>query len=197
MKTILTAVIVLITVVSCSVNTVLQQAENGKVAGAELYQSKNCFRCHGMNAKITIEPNYPKLAGQNTKYLLQQMQDIKSGARANGETAAMKPIISTVNEKEMKAIAKWLSSLTTTVTMPNHANMSTDGAELYQEECSDCHDDDAPKMAGQNADYLFQQMKDFKNGKRANGRAKTMKRSLRHVDENEMKAIAEWLATLK
>jgi hypothetical protein len=29
-------------------------------------------------------PEYPKLAGQNAKYAEQQMLDIKSGARANG-----------------------------------------------------------------------------------------------------------------
>ncbi len=40
-------------------------------------------------------------------------------------------------------------------------------------------------------------MKDLKSGKRANSRAKTMKENLSEVNQNEMKAIAEWLATLK
>jgi cytochrome c len=210
MKTILTAVLAVITVVSCSVSTTVPEKPEkaGKIGklsvdGAELYQSKHCFRCHGMNAKITVEPNYPKLAGQIQPYLLQQMKDLKNGARAHGDTAAMKPTMSTVNEEQMNAIADWLSSLSTTVTL---GNMSMEGAKLYQsKECSDCHGDDAndndteqtPKLAGQKADYLLQQMKDYKSGKRANSRAKRMKKKLSDVNENQMIAIAEWLSTLK
>ncbi|KHD06115.1 hypothetical protein PN36_28265 [Candidatus Thiomargarita nelsonii] len=102
----------------------------------------------------------------------------------------------------MKPIAEWLSSLSTTVTP---GNLSMEGAKLYQsKECLDCHGDDAndnetektPKLAGQNADYILQQMKDYKSAKRANSRAKKMKRNLSDVNENEMTAIAEWLSTL-
>ncbi len=79
--------------------------------GAALYKSKTCFTCHGQDAKTPIMPVYPKLAGQNADYLLNQMKDIKSGARSNGQTAAMKGIIATVSDEEMKAIADWLATL--------------------------------------------------------------------------------------
>ncbi len=78
--------------------------------GAALFKSKNCISCHGADAKTPIMPTYPKLAGQNAEYLLNQMKDIKSGARNNGQTAAMKAIIGLVSEEEMKAIAQWLSA---------------------------------------------------------------------------------------
>jgi cytochrome c len=39
------------------------------------------------------------------------MVDIKSGARANGQTAAMKGIMHLVSEEEMRAIADWLATL--------------------------------------------------------------------------------------
>jgi cytochrome c len=54
-------------------------------------------------------PNYPKLAGQNAAYAEQQMKDIKSGARNNGQTAAMKGVMHLVNDDEIKAISDWLS----------------------------------------------------------------------------------------
>ena len=79
--------------------------------GAALFQAKICFTCHGMDAKTPITPLYPKLAGQNKEYLLNQMKDIKSGARNNGQTGAMKGIMGMVNEAEMATIAEWLSSL--------------------------------------------------------------------------------------
>jgi cytochrome c len=77
--------------------------------GAALYKSKACFSCHGADAKTPIMPAYPKIAGQNAQYAYNQMKDIKSGKRNNGQTAAMKGIIAGVSDDEMKAIADWLS----------------------------------------------------------------------------------------
>ncbi len=79
--------------------------------GATLFKTKTCIACHGPEGKKPIQPNYPKLAGQNKAYLLQQMKDIKSGARNNGNTAAMKGVMHLVNEQEMEAIADYLSKL--------------------------------------------------------------------------------------
>ncbi|MCB1786166.1 MAG: c-type cytochrome [Chromatiaceae bacterium] len=79
--------------------------------GAELYQKKTCFSCHGKDAKTPILPMYPKLAGQNAAYAAQQMKDIKSGARANGQAAAMKGVMHLVSDEEIDAIAQWLSTL--------------------------------------------------------------------------------------
>ncbi len=79
--------------------------------GAKLFAEKTCNACHGAKADKPLMPNYPKLAGQNADYALQQMQDIKSGARNNGQTAAMKGVMHLVNDEEMKAIAEYLSKL--------------------------------------------------------------------------------------
>lgn len=79
--------------------------------GAKLYQEKTCVACHGKDAKKPLTPNYPKLAGQNAAYAEQQMKDIKSGARNNGQTAAMKGVMHLVNDAEIKALAEYLSKL--------------------------------------------------------------------------------------
>lgn len=79
--------------------------------GAQLYQTKTCFSCHGKDAKTPILPAYPKLAGQNAVYAAQQMKDIKSGARSNGMSVAMKGVMHMVSDEEIEAIAQWLSSL--------------------------------------------------------------------------------------
>ncbi|MBU0500521.1 MAG: c-type cytochrome [Gammaproteobacteria bacterium] len=78
--------------------------------GSALFQSKTCWSCHGKDAKTPILPVYPKLAGQNAGYALQQMKDIKSGARANGQSAAMKGVMGLVSDEEMAAIADWLAT---------------------------------------------------------------------------------------
>lgn len=79
--------------------------------GAELYVKKTCVACHGKDAKTPILPIYPKIAGQSPEYAYNQMQDIKSGARANGQSAAMKGIMHLVSDEEMRAIVDWISTL--------------------------------------------------------------------------------------
>ncbi|MCU7830823.1 MAG: c-type cytochrome [Candidatus Thiodiazotropha sp. (ex Myrtea sp. 'scaly one' KF741663)] len=82
---------------------------------------------------------------------------------------------------------------------------AADGAELYKvKTCWACHGKDAntpimptyPRLAGQNADYAFNQMKDIKAGIRSNGQAAAMKGVMGLVSEDEMRAIADWLSTL-
>ena len=87
------------------------QALDGKALYANPAKG-GCSACHGKDAKSPIMGTYPKLAGQNEAYLLQQMKDIKSGKRNNGMTAAMKGIMHLVNDEEMAALAKYISSLT-------------------------------------------------------------------------------------
>ena len=79
--------------------------------GAALYKTKTCFACHGKDANTPIMPAYPKLAGQNADYAYNQMKDIKSGARSNGQTAAMKGVMHLVSDEEMRAISDWLATL--------------------------------------------------------------------------------------
>jgi len=79
--------------------------------GAELFKSKTCWACHGKDANTPIMPTYPKLSGQSAEYAYNQMKDIKSGTRNNGQTAAMKGVMGLVSDAEMRAIAEWLATL--------------------------------------------------------------------------------------
>jgi cytochrome c len=79
--------------------------------GAALYAEKTCVACHGKDGKKTLTPAYPKVAGQNAAYIEAQMKDIKSGARANGSSAAMKGVMHLVSDAEIKELALYLSKL--------------------------------------------------------------------------------------
>ena len=83
--------------------------------------------------------------------------------------------------------------------------LAADGPTLFKTKaCFSCHGKDAkspllptyPPLAGQNADYAFNQMKDIKEGKRTNGGTAAMKGVMHLVSEEEMRVIADWLATL-
>jgi cytochrome c len=79
--------------------------------GAKLYAEKTCNACHGKAANKPLLPDYPKLAGQNAKYAEKQMLDIKSGARANGNSAAMKGVMHLVTAEEIKVLAEYIATL--------------------------------------------------------------------------------------
>lgn len=81
------------------------------VDGAATYTAKGCAACHGADGKTPIMPLYPKIAGQSKEYATQQMQDIKSGKRSNGQSAAMKGIMASVSDEEITAIAEYISGL--------------------------------------------------------------------------------------
>jgi len=78
------------------------------------------------------------------------------------------------------------------------------GAALYAAKtCNACHGADGnttimptyPKIGGQGVDYLLAQMKDIKSGARSNAQSGVMKGIVANVSDDEMKTIAEWLAT--
>lgn len=104
MKLSKTLVIIPATLIALSASGVVQ------ADGAALYKAKTCWSCHGKDAKSPILPIYPKLAGQNADYAFNQMKDIKSGARSNGQAAAMKGVMGMVNEAEMREIADWIAT---------------------------------------------------------------------------------------
>lgn len=85
--------------------------------GAALYLEKTCIACHGKEGKKPMTPTFPKIAGQNAAYIEQQMRDIKSGARSNGSSAAMKGVMinpegdQLVTDSDIKEIALYLSKL--------------------------------------------------------------------------------------
>jgi cytochrome c len=104
MKLFKTLVLIPATLIALSTSGVAQ------ADGAALYKAKTCWSCHGKDANSPILPVYPKLGGQNADYIFNQLKDIKSGARANGQSAAMKGVMGMVNEAEMREIADWLAT---------------------------------------------------------------------------------------
>ncbi len=79
--------------------------------GAKLFAEKTCTACHGKDGKTPLMPDYPKIAGQNKAYIERQMTDIKSGARANGNAAAMQGVMTIVTDEDIKDLAEYVSKL--------------------------------------------------------------------------------------
>lgn len=80
--------------------------------GAKLFQKKTCWACHGKDGVTPVLAAYPRIAGHTKEYALQQLHDVKSGARANSRAVmGMKGIMHLVNEEEMEQLAEFISTL--------------------------------------------------------------------------------------
>ena len=67
-----------------------------------------CSSCHGDNAYGTA--TLPRLAGQNTRYLLSQLKDFNQRTRTN-DNEAMHLVASRLTEMETQAVASYLGQL--------------------------------------------------------------------------------------
>jgi cytochrome c553 len=77
--------------------------ENGKKKAA------TCFACHGADGN-SVDPQYPRLAGQYNAYLVQVLHEYKDGQRNN---AIMKGMDATLSDQDIEDIAAYFSSLPT------------------------------------------------------------------------------------
>jgi cbb3-type cytochrome c oxidase subunit III len=186
-----------------------QDAADGK----KLFMTKTCIACHGKDGAKAIQA-YPNLAGQDAKYLLQQMKDIKAGTRegskdqtGNPRSAGMKAVMHLVSDEEMKTVADWLAALPAPEPKPavDDAARIKQGEDLYKKSgCPSCHGPEGkkplpahPGLAGMKAEYASFQMKDIRDGARVNGKSKTMVNFVKKLDDAQIQLIADYLSTVK
>lgn len=74
----------------------------------------SCVACHGPSG-VGVKPGIPRLAGQNSAYLVNQMKSWKEGTRPAGAMAIMGPIAKSLSDEEIKAVSDYFASLGTPV----------------------------------------------------------------------------------
>ncbi len=80
--------------------------------GEKLYIYKFCTTCHGQKG-ISHAPNYPNLAKQNERYLVNQVKDIIAKKRSNKLTLLMTehPVVISISDEEISAVAAHLTNI--------------------------------------------------------------------------------------
>jgi cytochrome c553 len=176
--------------------------------GAQLYRDKTCHTCHGDDGTKPLLPNYPVIARQAGAYALQQMKDIQSGNRFNGQSAAMKAVVQDLTEEDMILLADYIENELGAGAQIGSGVLDpeSEGAKLFKTKtCVACHGADGktpllpdyPRIAGHNAEYALAQMTDIKSGARANSmNALGMKGIMHLVTEEEMALLAEYVSTM-
>ena len=80
--------------------------------GERLYIYKFCTTCHGQKG-TSVAPNYPNLAKQNERYLVNQVKDIIAKKRSNKLTLLMTehPVVISISDEEIAAIAAHMTNI--------------------------------------------------------------------------------------
>ena len=192
----------------------LAQAAGDATAGQA--KAAVCGACHGVDGNSMV-PNFPKLAGQGERYLVKQLQDIKSGARQVPEMAGITPGLS---DQDMADLAAFYASQKVKVGAADPALVEL-GQKLYRggsaeagvTACAACHGANGlgmpeagfPALSGQHSTYIETQLKAFRaagredaEGKRRtnDGETKMMQATAARLSDNDIKALSSYLSGL-
>ncbi|MCE2971040.1 MAG: cytochrome c4 [Burkholderiales bacterium] len=165
-----------------------------------------CVLCHGADGESSSEL-FPKLAAQNANYLAKQLANFKSGAR---KSTTMQPMVKDLSEADFASLGAYYAAKPASAHDVSDADLAGVGRYMYAKgnrysgvpACAGCHGPDGggtaalPRLAGQHALYVENQIKQF------NKRERTTDNEVMHtvaakMTELEVKAVAEYLAGKK
>jgi cytochrome c553 len=164
-----------------------------------------CAGCHGVDGNSGTPAN-PKLAQQHPEYLVKQLQEFKSGKRAN---AIMSGMAAALSDDDMRNIAYWLNSKTAKPGFAKDKETVALGERIYRggiadrlvPACAGCHSPNGagipsqyPRLSGQHAEYAAAQLTAFRDGVRKNNN--TMSQVAAKLNDREIKALADYVAGL-
>ncbi|HSX93067.1 MAG TPA: c-type cytochrome, partial [Hydrogenophaga sp.] len=159
-----------------------------------------CAACHGTGGAPAPLANTPTLAGQPLLFLENQLVMIREGLR---DIPAMKGLLDGVSDADLSAMAKHFAQQTIRPQAgARDAALFARGQQVADgNRCASCHlpgyagREQMPRLAGQREDYLLHSMRQFLNGQ-ATGRDTIMAASLHGLKDEDLKALAHYLAQL-
>jgi cytochrome c553 len=177
-------------------------------ADAGKAKSVACGACHGADGNSPA-PAFPKLAGQGEGYLLKQMKDIKSGARAVPTMAGQ---LDALGDQDLADIAAYFSSQARSPAAAKQELVAL-GEQVYRAgvrdkgiaACTACHSPQGkgnaparfPSLSGQYPEYIAAQLKAFRNDERVNdGDTRIMRDVAARLSDRELEAVASYAAGL-
>ena len=182
------------------------KAAKPDLAAGEAKYTAMCASCHGADGN-SGSPAYPKLAGQHPEYLNKQLQEFKSGKRAN---AIMSGFAATLSDEDMRNIAHWASAQKAKPGFAKDKELVALGERIYRggiadrqvAACAGCHSPNGagipsqyPRLSGQHADYTITQLTSFRDGVRKNSAQMTAVAA--KLNDREIKAVSDYIAGLR
>jgi cytochrome c553 len=181
-------------------------------AAAGKTKSMVCAACHGADGN-SVNPEWPKLAGQHSGYLLKQLKNFKGGpnGKPERENALMAGQVATLSEADMADLAAYFESQKVALGEAAKDKLEA-GQAIYRggnpasgvSACIACHGPNGagnpqalfPSLSGQHATYTIAQLKAFRSGARANDAGQMMRNIASKMTDAEIEAVAQYVQGL-
>jgi cytochrome c553 len=166
-----------------------------------------CGTCHGVTGNSTY-PKFPRLAGQDVKYLVRQLKAFRDQTRGDPDAIGyMWGMAAQLNDETIEALAAYYAAQTPGAGSGSAPALIARGREIYQHgvtsqgvpACISCHGPDAhgqgdyPRLAGQHAQYVLKQLGSFQSNMR---KVAIMHGVALNLQDPEMAAVAAYLRAL-
>lgn len=183
-------------------------------AAAGKAKSAPCVACHGPDGN-SAAPTFPKLAGQGERYLIKQLQDIKTKVRP---VPAMMGLTEGLTDQDIADISAYFAAQKGSVNQAKK-DLLIKGEQIYRAglkdrgipACTACHSPSGtgnapagfPRLSGQHADYVATQLKAYRaaadgdaTGRSNDGDTKPMRTVAAHLTDSEIAAVSSYVSGL-
>ncbi len=166
-----------------------------------------CSACHGPEGR-SVSPVFPRLAGQQSAYIMLQLDAFRGHQRADPNAQAyMWGMASQLGDETIKELADYYAAQKPVAGLAGDPALVTAGEKIYADgipaqgvpACASCHGANAegaaafPRLGGQHVDYLITQLQGFQSGVRSN--APIMLAVVRTLTAEQTKAVAAYAAS--
>ena len=189
--------VILRAVVATSLTLVATLAHAGMEEGRQ--KAQVCAACHGADGNSII-PTTPSLAGQPKQFIVSALFMFREGRRKNDQ---MTPFVEQLKNADLNDLALFFSSQKVTAPARTTAADTVAAGKAITEKnnCVACHtatlvgQQHIPRLAGQQMDYLREQLKLFRASKRADFDG-TMTSAVQGLTPSDIEILADYLSGL-
>lgn len=172
-----------------------------------------CAACHAPDGNSVAAAN-PKIAGQIAEYLQKQLRDFKAQGdkKPLRESAIMNGMVANLSDDDMKGLAAFYAGQAQKPAAAADKELAALGQKLWRggdsahgiPACGGCHGPAGagipaqfPRLSGQFAEYIAAQLTAFREGKRTNDQNGVMRGVAAHMNDGQIRAVAEYAAGLR
>lgn len=171
-------------------------------------KSAVCAACHGVDGN-SVNPEWPKIAGQHPGYLIHSIEAYQSGKREN---VLMTSQAMALSPEDTADLAAYFASQAPTGGEADPA-LLVRGQQLYRggdpergiAACIACHGPEGsgnpaalyPKVAGQHATYTAGQLRLYASGARRSDPNQMMRSIARRMTEEDIRAVSSYMQGLR
>lgn len=171
-------------------------------SGAGKASLETCFACHGEGGISQVE-DVPSIAGEPSYFTQWQLVFYRNGSL---KSDLMTPVAAELSNDDLRSIGAAVEALAPPkppTTPDDRPELTKVGAQLSVVlHCNNCHaanfagQQAAARLAGQREEVLLKALHDYKTGNRTGTGVAAMPEIAYSLDEDQMQALAHYLARL-